>query len=357
MGPAGSAGVTDMSRNRTENDPEALIRPMLSARRRYRMGFIATDAALDVFAARLDRWRRGEIEISNIASRPACSLGRDSREESLAAIEALFGERNDGALGPFARRRLRRRLAALLIELGSPRDLLQDMERAAHDRASSLARRRMDTRRRTFEKRRNQLVETQLGIVDRVIGRYRRTPLSRDDLRQEGRAGLIRAADGFDPAQGSPFAAYARFWVRHAILDALARSTRVIRVPHWLNAALSRQARGDEEVAEQGPVLAPRVQGLDDDAGRALPIADERAEETGEEVANRELVELALAGLSALPEREREIVACRFGLEGRETVSRAALARRFGISAQRIGQIEREALEGLRRELTTATRV
>ncbi|MCB9833135.1 MAG: sigma-70 family RNA polymerase sigma factor [Planctomycetes bacterium] len=346
---------------------QELLRRMVEARERHRQAFLATEAAQATFLGELRRWRAGEISATRLVG-GATAVGAERRLDREARLEELWrayeeprsnrsGATNDPgwARGLFAGARRRRRLAGLIRRLNPPTHLLQRLEDEALRQASRLTRARIQRRRRQFEELRNRLVAGRLDLVERMVTRYRNTPLPQADLIQEGRSGLLRATGAYDPELGVPFAAYARYWIRHGILDALARSSRLIRLPHWLNAALGRQARDQEEAAVPKPQrIEPRVQALEDETGRPRELTDPGSGDPVEDLARRELIELALRRLDDLPERDREILVRRFGLEDRRAEDRVQLARRFGLTPQRIGQLERRALDQVRRALRPA---
>jgi RNA polymerase primary sigma factor len=226
---------------------------------------------------------------------------------------------------------------------------------------------------------REQLVRAFLPSIAMVARRYRNSPtVERRELMQEGVVGLLRALARFDSSLGTPFWAYATWWVRQAMQRlmaelgrpvvlsdrALRQLARVKDAQHRLFQDLGKEPSTAELAAETsftteqvGLLMAaerrPRIleestaveRGGGEAVGRQL--ADSRVEEEFE----RRLWQLASEQLSALgqglTDRERGVLTARFGLDGREQTLRE-IAARIGLSAERVRQIEQEALGKMR---------
>jgi RNA polymerase primary sigma factor len=226
---------------------------------------------------------------------------------------------------------------------------------------------------------REQLVRAFLPSIAIVARRYRNSPtVERRELMQEGVVGLLRALARFDSSMGTPFWAYATWWVRQAMQRlmaelgrpvvlsdrALRQLARVKDAQHRLFQDLGKEPSTAELAAETsftteqvGLLMAaerrPRIleesAAVERSGGAAVgrQLADSRVEEEFE----RRLWQLASEQLSALgqglTDRERGVLTARFGLDGREQTLRE-IAARIGLSAERVRQIEQEALGKMR---------
>src|SRR5579884_457979 len=226
---------------------------------------------------------------------------------------------------------------------------------------------------------RAELVEAFLPLIGSVARNYRASAqISRVELMQEGVLGLLRALQRYDPDLGTPFWAYAAWWVRQAMQQLVAELTRpVVLSDHALRqlARIKEAHRDIKQAAGQEPTinqLADRT-GLQPDqlanliavdrAPRAVeepikgqggaigtfgelivdPLAEDEYERVVSHVAAGELRDL----LSGLSDRERVVLRARFGLDG-ETQSLKEIAGRLGVSAERVRQLENRALGKLR---------
>lgn len=224
------------------------------------------------------------------------------------------------------------------------------------------------------------LVEANLPLVVRVAAPFRNFRVPTDDLRAEGVLGLAEAALRYNPSLGVRFSTYAAFWVRKRIREAVVRDTSVVRVSKYqmdrlsllraaereLRASMARAPTKAELASRSGldvhtveEVLqgAPRRVSLDAPIGddTTLRLADtlaQSSESDPHESAEREsALRLLRTHLDALPVRERTVLRLHFGLDGREPSPLASIAVRFGLSRERIHQIEKSALRRLRRLL------
>jgi RNA polymerase nonessential primary-like sigma factor len=225
---------------------------------------------------------------------------------------------------------------------------------------------------------RGRLVQRSLPLVMRVARRYAGQDVELADLVQEGVLGVLRALERFDPSRGVPFGAYATWWLRQSMQQAIAEQSRSIRLPtHVLwDIHRMRQARGeilaDSGRAASAAELERRLEwsrGRVDDVLRAerpalsldAPyagdeaeidslgdlMADPLSEETYEQVVTSVSADAVRTLLSTLTERDQQVLSWRFGVEGEE-LSLRQIARRLGMSAERVRQIEQRALVKLR---------
>jgi RNA polymerase primary sigma factor len=232
--------------------------------------------------------------------------------------------------------------------------------------------------KRGDKKAREHMIKANLRLVVKIAHDYDGLGLPLLDLINEGNIGLMKAVERFDPAKGGKLSTYAAWWIKQSIKRALANQSKTIRLPVHLVDKISRMRRiamklhevfgrepTDEELGEELGIPSSRVAQLrsasirpasldapigDDDSNTyAEVVEDERAEDPYERLEEKTVNAMVDELVQRLDERERTILRYRFGLDGTNEKTLEEVGAKFGVTRERIRQIQNLALAKMRR--------
>jgi len=227
---------------------------------------------------------------------------------------------------------------------------------------------------------RHQMIRSNLRLVIAMGKRYANMGLSFSDLVEEGNIGLMRAVEKFNPKRGYRFSTYASWWIKQAIMRALSNQGKTIRIPVYMYDVISKWRRVRDglmqkfnrvptrkEIAKVMQVPVQKIKEIENIAGRPsslnAPVSLDGAAELidlipddvsqGPDIQIGEMLKIERVQklLDGLDERERKILVLRFGIGEHETHTLEEVAQQFGITRERVRQIESTALHKIRLQL------
>ncbi len=234
--------------------------------------------------------------------------------------------------------------------------------------------------KRGDKKAKAEMIRANLRLVVKIARDYANLGLPLLDLISEGNIGLMKAVDRFDPKKGGKLSTYASWWIKQSIKRALANQGKTIRLPVHLVDKIAKVRRvstqmteelgrepTDDELAEEIGMLATKITALksaairptsldqpigdDDSTEFGEIVGDEAADDPFETLRDKDLREEVGELMDVLDDRERRIINQRFGLDGQKPLTLEEVGEKFGVTRERIRQLQNIALNKLRKAL------
>jgi RNA polymerase primary sigma factor len=236
------------------------------------------------------------------------------------------------------------------------------------------------------EQARKTMIRANLRLVINIAKRYMHLGIPFMDLIEEGNLGLMKAVDRFNPKKGFRFSTYAAWWIKQGITRSISEQGKIIRVPVYMNDLIAKWRKKkeqlsqklkrmptDEEIAKKLKLSKDKIEQInfwmststssleapigEDSEGQVSDLIEDEAsispDAAIEHLLDKERVNSLLEGMT---EREREILDLRFGLADKKPRTLAEVAKKLGVSRERIRQIEEAALRKLKKFITEQER-
>lgn len=240
--------------------------------------------------------------------------------------------------------------------------------------------------KRGDKKAREQMIRSNLRLVINIAKKYMNLGIPLSDLIEEGNIGLMRAVDKFDPSRGFRFSTYAAWWIKQAISRSIIDQGKMIRIPVYMNEEIAKCKKVTEALAHKlkrkprASEVAKRMQmGVDKIreinqwvskmSSLDAPIGEDGEGQVKDLIEDENLItpdqeletffnkERAQELLEMMSKRERQILDMRFGISSGNRYTLAAIAKKMGVSRERIRQLESAAIKKLRKIINQQERV